>query len=443
MSDFSPVFSVSDAEALININDVNGRFTPNQTNFNDSYWLWDSAFIAAGLAYINPRRSAEELKNLMSSQHENGMVPHTMLRDDLKFAHIKHFLSWGSGDNEQQQKLLTSGITQPPVIATVTKSAAEQLTVPKERSEFLTLMFDGLVKYGLWWLRERDVNNDGVVTIIHPWESGMDNSPSILHGLNPGKIDKFLGQLTNSFRRDVHEGLDSSLRTPVEFGIASAALLYRLRIRNYDSSKILGNEDTSYTINSVLVNSILMKSTKDLEWIGQQIDKHLPPELKEYLSNSKSIINTFWDEKNKRFYDIDAITGEYIKIPTISNILPLINHESLTEEQGNQIIKLILDETEFSSLYGVPTISQNSSAFNPKAYWSGPMWPWMNRYLFHGANEAGEKTIAYKLRQAVLNSVGKHGAFEHYNPLTSEPGGAKHFAPSAGSYIELGSSNVF
>lgn len=35
-----------------------------------------------------------------------------------------------------------------------------------------------LVKYFYWWKENRDVDGDGLVTILHPWESGIDLSPA-------------------------------------------------------------------------------------------------------------------------------------------------------------------------------------------------------------------------------------------------------------------------
>lgn len=122
--------------------------------------------------------------------------------------------------------------------------------------------------------------------------------------------------------------------------------------------------------------------------------------------------------------------------------MPLINHEELSEEQGNRIVSLLNDENEFAAPYGAPTISQASEAFNHQAYWSGPMWPWVNRYLFHGAKEAGESIIATMLRRSVIEAVSSHGAYEHYSPVTSEAGGAREFSPTAGTYIELDSVEV-
>ena len=35
-----------------------------------------------------------------------------------------------------------------------------------------------LVKYFDWWRTTRDLDGNGLVTILHPWESGLDLSPA-------------------------------------------------------------------------------------------------------------------------------------------------------------------------------------------------------------------------------------------------------------------------
>lgn len=33
-------------------------------------------------------------------------------------------------------------------------------------------------RYFNWWKENRDVDGNGLVTILHPWESGIDLSPA-------------------------------------------------------------------------------------------------------------------------------------------------------------------------------------------------------------------------------------------------------------------------
>jgi hypothetical protein len=48
-----------------------------------------------------------------------------------------------------------------------------------------------LIRYFNWWKENRDVDGNGLVTILHPWESGIDLSPAydpalgVSEGINP------------------------------------------------------------------------------------------------------------------------------------------------------------------------------------------------------------------------------------------------------------------
>ena len=43
-----------------------------------------------------------------------------------------------------------------------------------------------------WFIRYRDPNNTGLISILHPWESGYDNSPLWDKPMSKIKIDKNL-----------------------------------------------------------------------------------------------------------------------------------------------------------------------------------------------------------------------------------------------------------
>jgi hypothetical protein len=435
VSETGVTFTEHDALNLIADCDIGKRFVPNPLNFGDASWEWDSGFLAMGLAAYDPDRAKLELLNLMESQHSNGMVPHMVFRGDMPEATNKGLRMWGRSGGRMPEDLQTSGITQPPVIATATRVVAEHLP-EKERGEFLALMFGKLVGYHSWFLRERDPDNDGVVSIIHPWESGMDNARTMLAGVHPNLLDKVIGKATNRYRNDVKAGLDSSLRTSPATHVAVRGLLSNIRRQDYDLQTILAGRP-KYGIDSVLVNNVLLKGTKDLQWIAGELGDELPDTLTHYVSRGEEIMGQFWDPVDKRFYDRQTATQDLIKIPAVSNIIPMMNPTSLTQEQRDRVVSLQQDEQEFGAPFLVPTLARSAEDFHPLGYWSGPMWAWINRFQYYGAREANENALASKLRGSVIGCVSTHGAFEHFSPITGEPGGARQFAPTAGTFLEL------
>src|SRR2546421_688014 len=68
-----------------------------------------------------------------------------------------------------------AGIVQPPVHAVA--ALAVHRAAPALGRRFLRHVYPGLKAQNDYLLRER-AHRTGLVTIVHPWESGQDNSPA-------------------------------------------------------------------------------------------------------------------------------------------------------------------------------------------------------------------------------------------------------------------------
>src|SRR5215212_6191404 len=66
---------VARAAAVLRENDMGGWTRASPTLYPHQ-WSWDSAFIAIGLAHLDTRRAAGEIRSLLDHQWENGKVPH-------------------------------------------------------------------------------------------------------------------------------------------------------------------------------------------------------------------------------------------------------------------------------------------------------------------------------------------------------------------------------
>ena len=72
---------------------------------------------------------------------------------------------------------------RPPLPAVAAWHVAQALPA-KDRNAFLTEVFPKLVAYHRWLYRERDLRNTGLVTLIHPWECGLDTTPPWMQALS-------------------------------------------------------------------------------------------------------------------------------------------------------------------------------------------------------------------------------------------------------------------
>ena len=78
---------------------------------------------------------------------------------------------WGSAACDGAPEVATSGITQPPVLATAVR-------VPHEADPDIGFLEEVVPALERWhrWLHATRGNEDGLVVVLHPWEAA-DNSP--------------------------------------------------------------------------------------------------------------------------------------------------------------------------------------------------------------------------------------------------------------------------
>ena len=107
-----------DARKILLINDK-GNYTIPTDGLYPFQWNWDSAFAAYGFAQFDIPRAWKELETLFSAQWNNGMVPHIIYHqvDDSYFPGPNIWKGIGP--------IPSSGITQPPVVASLMKKIWE------------------------------------------------------------------------------------------------------------------------------------------------------------------------------------------------------------------------------------------------------------------------------------------------------------------------------
>src|ERR1700730_15591600 len=107
----------SAALAVLRKNDLGG-WTKPAPRLYPHQWSWDSAFIAIGLAHVDPRRAGRELETLFAAQWADGRVPHIVFNDSVPAdAYFPGPDFCQAGVPGEAGLINTSGIIQPPVHA--------------------------------------------------------------------------------------------------------------------------------------------------------------------------------------------------------------------------------------------------------------------------------------------------------------------------------------
>ena len=133
------------------INNRRSNYTlPTNTKLYPAQWNWDSAFIALGYSNFNLNYSFKEIKTLISGQWDDGMIPHILFHiKDLNYT--PNYKAWDCG-----KKISSSGITQPPILASILRIIIERRKFSKKEIKKHQTLILKIKKYLEWFIRYRD-----------------------------------------------------------------------------------------------------------------------------------------------------------------------------------------------------------------------------------------------------------------------------------------------
>lgn len=432
------------AEDVLNQNNRGGWTVP-APGLYPHQWLWDSCFIAIGLRHIDPTRAAMELTSLLRGQWQNGMMPH-MIFSPRKWWFDDERL-WRSKDNSMAPRDVgTSGITQPPLLAEATSRVAEKLDSEKSQ-DFLNKMVPAIVRYHEWLYRERDPHGNGLVYLLHPWETGLDNSPAwsdtikSIHTPLSWRVFDYLHLdfLLGLLRRDTkYVPADQRIR------IADAMRLYHamrdLRRRHFSTEEVLAHPHRHFIIASISFNSMLIRNNQILMELAAQAGVDIPDWLSQRFELATKALLDMCDPVTGVCYHHDYDMRSKEEEPSISILMPLYSGVA-TKHQAQQLVGLLKNENFFWAKYPIPSTPLNSSYFSEKRFWQGPTWLNTNWLIADGLRRQGFSKDATYIRDRSLDLIEKSGISEYYSPMTGVGYGAKNFSWTAACFLDFACSD--
>jgi hypothetical protein len=429
---------VEQARSILKTNDK-GNYTQPANGLYPHQWLWDSCFTAIGLRHIDVERAKMELQYLLRGQWHNGMLPNIVFRDDPKFIGDRNV--WRSWVNPfAPNDVVTTGITQPPMLAEAVVQVGEKLDWP-ERRRWYKFMYAPLLAHHEWLYDERDPHREGLVLQIHPWEVGLDNTPPWMAELNEHLmplwirlIEKLgLSKVISLIRTDSRK-VNISQRTSIGESLAMYDTQLRLRRKAYDINKIL--DHALFTIEDLNFNCILIRANSHLKDIARAIRTEIPSELNESMKKTAKKLEELWDPYASQYYSRDFVTHRLLKTPSIATLMPLYAG-CISQERAEVLVSQLENEHLFGTAYPVPSVPPSSFWFNPIRYWQGPSWVNTNWLIIDGLKRYGYKEHAQALKETTIEMVQKAGFYEYFNPLNGEGAGAKDFSWTAALIIDL------
>lgn len=436
MQDVSDLLTAT--TAVLEMND-RGSYTQPAHGLYPHQWLWDSCFIAIGIRNLDIERAKTELLSLLRGQWQNGMLPNIIFRNDPAYRTDRGI--WRSWVNPNAPNdVTTTGITQPPMLAEAVVRVGAKMAWP-ERRTWYAAMYPALVKYHEWLYADRDPHKEGLVLQVHPWETGLDNTPPWIAEMHEHQLPFWitviklthLDSVINLFRRDT-----KSVPMDERFSTIEALTLFdiqrRLRRKSYDVNRIL--DHSLLTIEDLSFNSIFIRANSHLQQIAASLKHELPKELLASMHRTEKALEDLWDPYSKQYYSRDFVTHRLLKTPTIATLLPLYSG-AIDQERAAQLVLMLENSHAFGPAFPVPSVPLNSVWYNPRLYWQGPSWVNINWLIIDGLKRYGYMDHAAALTESTLEMIEKAGSYEYFDPRDGSGAGAANFSWTAALAIDL------
>ncbi len=435
--------NIDRAKEVLHKND-RGIYTVPSVKTYPHQWLWDSCFIAIGLRHYNIDRAQQELLSILRGQWDNGMLPHMLLMNHRR--PTKHERIWQSSLNlNAPLDVATSGMTQPPLLAEAVWQVGAMLSKTERKSLFARILPE-IIKHHEWIYRERDRRNEGIASIVHPWESGMDNSPALLETLrlthDPLWIKTIrtlrLDAPLHILSRDIKRDINLEQRTYTTDNLLLYSLHRYVRRLRYDTHKIFRRP--KFAVQDIGYNSILIKANERILAIAKDLHYTLPKELVSNMHKTARGIQTLYDPSTSMFYSRDLSTKRLIRTKTVACLLPLYSG-AITQDQANALVQS-LASSAFNTPFPVPSVASTENCFEPQRYWQGATWINTNWLIIQGLLQYGFTAEAKKLRESTIAMIESAGFFEYFHAENGTGLGAKNFSWTAALYVDLYHSDL-
>lgn len=335
-------------------------FCPPNPDVYPHQWLWDSCFHAIAWSALGDARGGRELASCLAGQLESGFLPHM------------RYLGPSANRGPLADR---SSFTQPPVHAHAARVLRTGGTVVG------TDVVDRIVS-ALEWLWQHRRTPDGLMYVVHPWETGTDDSP---------RWDDWVSLPT--YDHAAYSEFDRRLVGDTYFDNHGAAVWSR----SFASAPASFN---ALCAHAAVECAVL---TGDDRWRDR--GEELAAAIDELL----------WDEVAGLWVDRPLIGGgTRCRVPTLDGALgALVTQDSAKAER---VIGQLRDPARFAAPYGLAYLPRRHPSYDPGEYWRGAAWPQLNYLLALAADHWGDDVTYSRIREMSFAGVLTSGFAEYWNP---------------------------
>nr|WP_205528671.1 hypothetical protein [Desertimonas flava] len=390
-------------------------------------WSWDAAFVAIGLAHLSPERACTELEHLLTGQWRTGMIPHIVYSAESG-DYFPDAARWACADLTDAAPGVpaTSGVTQPPIhgiaIERILRTPGGERAAVRDR---VGRMWPPLMAWHRWLATARRSPITGLVTIVHGWESGMDNSPRFDEPYSRVKVP---GSLPAYRRVDRDHVAEAGERPSNEDYDRYLWLIEELKAARYDDAEVMAS--VSFRVGDVFMTAVLAAASEALAAAGTLIDAPAADVdwLTAQAASLRAAVGAATDPATGDSADVDERTGHHLVAASPARFAALLCGTGSSETETQLVDRFLGDDCcGHPALFAVgpPSTSPASPAFEPTRYWRGPVWPVVSWLFWWALDRHGHTDAAAQLRAGGLSYLADGSFAEYYHPFTGAALGSR------------------
>jgi hypothetical protein len=363
-------------------------------------YFWDTCLHAFILTSLDEAELATKtLRSLYALQADDGFVGHMLYWDRLTPGVWTDTFQAKFADLNRPHM---SALIQPPL----SPQAVQRVWHHTNDNGFLKEMVPKMKKHFDWLAANRDLDGDGLLTIVNMFESGIDWKPS---------MDSIYGH-TGQVNQSLYDKVISND--------------YYNFINNYDHIKT--RAEAPFLVKEVAFNTIYARNLEVLSMLCKQIGDSDGSARYDELSKkvNHAIQSKMYDSQAAAFWDLRAPNDQPLKTLTPTIFFPIALPTTTTEQARAILDKHFHNTQEFATTYPLPSVAANDPSYDPAAskfLWRGPTWALYNWYVYQALFYNGFAAEAQTLRVSIRALISKSGFREYYHPTSGVGGGAQHF----------------
>ncbi|MFF5213433.1 hypothetical protein [Streptosporangium sp. NPDC000396] len=391
-------------------------------------WNWDSTFVAIGLARWDTRRAGTELLSLLAGQWRTGMVPHIVFHPGHTEVYFPGPSIWRSQEHPAAPNgVLTSGLTQPPMQAMAAWWVWRHAADRDEAVALVRRLYPMLAAQHEYLATVRDLGGGGLAAIVHPWESGMDDSPvwdAPLEALAPVRYAYRRAELPDRHPDSHHDRY--------------VWLAMRYRDSGYDGTYL--RDDHPFAVEDPMFNGIWLASCQALAELAPLAGADPGPHREAAERIRSGLLERLW--VNDLFHVRDLRSGRLSPVCTVGSFGPMLDPELPADRVAKMVGVLESPRFMGAAGYPVPSCEIRSPQFDRSRYWRGPSWVNTNWLLRRAAAVHGMTGLVRLLGTCTLRLVRQAGFRECFDPFDGSGRGSRDFSWSAALTLDLLADNV-